>query len=217
MTKIKICGITNKEDALACVKFNVDYIGFIFYKKSPRYIYQKKAKGIIKTIGKEYNNFNTKFVGVFVNEDIYKIIKIIQNCDLGLVQLHGDEDNYYIKKLKKELINNNLRKIKIVKAIRLKNKFNNNFDYDSDYLLFDTFSKEKYGGTGKTFNYDLIKNNLKKINKRFFLSGGLNSNNIETAFKLNPYVLDINSGVEKFPGKKDHKKLREIVEVIKKS
>ncbi|MBD3204208.1 phosphoribosylanthranilate isomerase [Candidatus Woesearchaeota archaeon] len=211
MTKIKICGITNKKDAQICINSDVDYIGLNFYKKSLRYIFKKNFSNFLLKINKE----NTKFVGVFVNKSIKKIIEIVDKFNLDLIQLHGDENNKFIEKLRHALASNNFDKVKIIKAIRIKDNSKKNLNFDCDYLLFDTYSEKKYGGTGQTFNYNFFLQ--KKIIKDYFLSGGLNPENIDEALKLDPYAVDINSGIEKSPGIKDHDKLKIIVNKIRKS
>ena len=208
MTKIKICGITNYNDANYCAMNGVDYLGFIFYSKSPRNISSDDAISISKKLIKKYFDMAPRLVGVFVNEMIEKIIEIVKKCKLDLVQLHGDETPEYIAELKKKLGFS----VKIIKAIRVKGKESlSTLDYNVDFFHFDTFSSDKYGGTGKQFNYSLLKN----IPNPYFIAGGLNINNMSDAFYLDPLVLDFNSGVEISPGNKDHDKIKQIIERLK--
>lgn len=204
MVRIKVCGITQKEDALRAVKFGATAIGFIFYKKSPRCISPSKAKKIIEALPP----FVTP-VGVFVNEGLGKIRDVIKHCQLGAVQLHGDEDHHFAHRLKRY-------NAKIIKAFRV----GDNFHWDAvakfkvDGYLFDTYDKDNYGGTGKTFDWkNLMK--LKEKQLPIILSGGLNSQNvIEPVNKFNPYAVDVNSGVESEAGKKDVRLLQEFCEIV---
>ncbi|MBU0757519.1 MAG: phosphoribosylanthranilate isomerase [Nanoarchaeota archaeon] len=200
MTKIKICGITNLEDAEYCEEHEVDFLGFIFYKESKRYINKKDAQAIISKIKKPC-------VGVFADENIDKAIEIAKYCDLDIVQLHGNENNVYIRTIQKAMPN-----IKIIKALRVNDRLPL-IDFVSDFLLFDTYSEKNIGGSGKSFDHRLLKN----VSKPFFLAGGLNQSNISDAIHyLNPFAVDINSGVEHYPGKKDHAKIIKIIEIIRK-
>ncbi|MGI9553679.1 MAG: phosphoribosylanthranilate isomerase [Thermodesulfobacteriota bacterium] len=202
MTKIKICGITNKEDALAATSYGADALGFIFYKKSPRCLTPETAIEIFQHLPP-----SVKKVGVFVNEDTDTINKISAEAELDIVQLSGDESPGYCKNLNKPYI----------KAFRIKdrdslNEFNK---FDTPYLLFDSYSENEYGGTGEVFDWDLIDDQNFK-DKYVILSGGLNSGNVgESIEKIKPYAVDISSGVEKNPGIKDHEKLRIFIEAVK--
>ncbi len=204
MTKIKICGITNYEDAISASKLGADYIGFNFYRKSPRYIGKQQAKGIILKLPRKI-----KKVGVFVNESINRVKDIADFCKLDLIQLSGDENGAYTSKLKKALNK------KLIKSFRVKNKSVLPYVGKSraDYLMLDSFKEGLYGGTGIRFNWKFAKS----INKnRLFLSGGLNASNIKPAIKkLNPYAVDVCSGIELKPGKKDFKKMKEFIRAVK--
>ena len=189
MNKIKICGITNLKDALACINLEVDFIGFIFYKNSPRFISPKNAKNICDSIG----SFNVKKVGVFVNEELNEINKIGKELGLDYVQLHGNETNEFINNVK----------FKTIKAFSIDNKLDKSYqDFNATYWLFDTFDKKLHGGTGKSFNWDLISDIPEK--NKVILSGGLDSKNIiRAAEESNAHFFDVCSGVEKSPGTKD--------------
>jgi len=203
MTKVKICGITNEKDAIAALKLGADYLGFNFFKKSPRYITKEKAKKIINKLPSKIIK-----VGVFVNEDINNIIKITKYCSLDMIQLHGDEDSNYIKNIKK------FTNKKIIKALRIKDK--SSIDeingIKADYVLLDTYSKDLYGGTGKTFDMSLIKD---INNKKTFLSGGLNPDNVQKLIKqIKPFTVDVCSGIEKTKGKKDNEKMKLFIKRV---
>ena len=198
MTKIKICGITNLKDARAAVKLGVDYLGFIFYPKSPRYIKPEKASNIIRQLPKKI-----KTVGVFVDEGVGAVKKIAEITGIKLLQLHGDESQAYCKKFK----------MPIIKAFRIKD----NFDidrikkYNVNFFLIDTYSPSKFGGTGKIFDW-VIASRLNRFRKNIFLSGGLNPENVALAIKkIHPFAVDVSSGVERAPGKKDNKLMKKFV------
>ena len=194
---IKICGIRYKDTLFCCEEKGVNLFGMVFYKKSPRNISIQQA-GELQKLSK---NLRIKGVGVFVDEDIEKVIKIIEKLDLEYVQLHGEEENEYIKKLKE-------KKIKIIKKISIKDKndLNKISDYENaDFLLFDykPNKKELPGGNAKSFNWDIVKNF--KINKPWFLSGGINIHNINLIkTEIDPFGIDLSSGVEKELGIKDN-------------
>ncbi|ONI45985.1 N-(5'-phosphoribosyl)anthranilate isomerase [Candidatus Epulonipiscioides gigas] len=196
--KIKICGIKNIEDLRAINEFQPDYIGFIFAPSKRRVTFEQSSN--IKNELKD----NISTVGVFVNETVDEIIKISKLVDV--IQLHGDEDEQYIKKLKSSINN------PIIKAVRVKNT-SQILEADTlpcDYLLLDTFSETGYGGIGKTFDYNLIPDTCHKL----FLAGGLNIDNVNRAMDIDPFALDINSGVET-DGTKDYDKIKNILEIIR--
>jgi len=204
MTKIKICGITNYEDAKNAVDFGADYLGFNLYNKSPRFIDYNKVNEIVRKL-----NGKVSIVGVFVNEQIDNVIKADGICNLDLIQLSGDEDIEYIKKIK------NLTNKKIIKTFRIKNKLNLDLinSFDSDYVMLDSFKDGFYGGTGKSFDLNMIKG---IDNKKLFLAGGLNQNNVnESIRKINPFAVDACSGIESKPGKKNIIKMKQFIEAVK--
>ena len=191
--KVKVCGITEEKNYFDLSKYPIDYFGFIFYKKSPRYILNNPDHFFIKNIKNK--------VAVFVNEDIDTVISILEKYNFSYIQLHGDENFDYCMKLKQ-------KGIKIIKSYLL-NKDDGIIDKNlinslSDLFLFD-YKSRKYGGSGKSFDWNLL-NNI-KINKPFFLSGGLSLNNINNINNINNkkflYGLDLNSRFEDSPGIKD--------------
>ena len=203
MVKVKICGITNLEDALAAFISGADAIGFVFYKKSPRYIDPLKARNISRILPKKI-----KKVGVFVNEKESKIKSISKMCALDMLQFHGSESPEFCSKFKG---------YKIIKAFRVKDKLELSElkKYKIFAYLFDTFSKYRAGGTGKKFNWNFLPEKG-KIKRLVFLSGGLNIKNIKFALKqVNPDWVDVSSSVEYKLGKKNHKKIRDFIGRIK--
>lgn len=201
MAKIKICGIKRPEDIGYVNEYRPDYIGFIF-AESKRRIDEDTAVRL-----KSQLNHSIKAVGVFVNEPIEHIAALCRNRTIDLVQLHGEEDEAYILKLKSLIPNT------IIKAVRVgqKGQIEAAQQLPCDYLLLDTFSKEQYGGSGKTFDRSFIP----KACKPFFLAGGLKKENIAEAITdSNPYCVDISSGVET-DGVKDERKIKEIIDIVR--
>ena len=203
MTQIKICGITNEEDALCAAKLGAAALGFIFYPPSGRYVSPEQARQIINILPKSLVK-----VGVFVNESAVEVKRIVEYCGLDFVQLHGDESPEYCSQFPIA---------QVIKAVELKNEndLSHALGYDVAAILVDSRHAGLYGGTGKKANWELacrIKNK-----KLLILSGGLNGENIKEAIeKIAPHALDINSGVEKSPGKKDHIKLARLFDVVRK-
>ena len=198
MTKIKLCGLKSLNDIEIINKYNPEYIGFIFYKKSKRYIDYKTAK-----ILKNALNKNILAVGVFVNEDINTVVKLLNQNIIDIAQLHGNESENYIKTLKK------LTNKTIIKAFKVENTLDIKKAKQSqaDFVLLDSGT----GGTGQTFNWSLIKN----FERPYFLAGGLNNKNIKTALNiLSPYALDVSSGIET-SGKKDPEKIKAFIQTVR--
>jgi len=203
MTKVKICGITNLDDALAAVHAGCDALGFIFYRKSPRYIAPLKAREIISHLPERVLT-----IGVFVNAREARIRKIVRLCGLDMIQLHGSESPAFCGRFKG---------YRVIKAFRVKNargleraKRYNTFAY-----LFDSFSPGTMGGTGKNFDWKLLAC-ARGLGKNIFLSGGLNEGNVGRAVKLTaaPWV-DVSSSVEERPGKKDSRKVIRFIKHAK--
>ena len=203
--KVKICGITEKVDALSAVNLGADALGFIF-TPSPRQIPMEKARRIIKTIPPF-----VKTVGVFVNEEAAAIREHINYCALDLVQLHGDESPEFCRELMPYTI----------KAFRIKDDSSlpdcANYQARVRALLLDTYAKDKVGGTGKTFDWQLAVK-IKETGLPVILSGGLGPSNIEEAIRVvRPYAVDVNSGVEERPGKKSYGLMRQLMDKIRKA
>jgi phosphoribosylanthranilate isomerase len=201
IVKVKICGITNYDDAVAAMDMGADLLGFNFFPGSPRYVTPEKAKDIINKLPGFIDT-----AGVFVNATIDQIHETIAVCHLDWVQLHGDEDPDFCR----SLISHN---VKTMKAIRVKDQTDNERadSFFTDAVLLDAFDPDKYGGTGLTFDWNVIGH----ISKRVFLAGGINPDNAAAAVKLGVYGIDVCSGVEAEPGKKDHEKMKRLFENIR--
>ena len=203
--KVKICGLKDKATILAAAK--ADFIGFVFYQKSSRFINAFDAKKLIQYIPAEQ-----KVVGLFVNSDINTLYHINDFLNLDLIQLHGNEDINYIEKVKK------LGK-PIIKAISVKNfndiKNSRNYEKICDMILFDTKSNsEVSGGTGNSFDWNLLKGYDSK--KNWLLAGGLKASNIIEALKItNAPIVDVSSGIEKARGIKCEKKIKKFLNLVK--
>ena len=202
MVKVKICGITNLDDAMAATDFGADALGFVFFKKSPRYISPANAKKIIKRLPPFIST-----VGVFVNENKKNIEKIVLQTGINIIQLHGDETPKACN-LSKPVIK--AIRVKSIETLELVSKYK---DKVSVFLL-DTYTPEVFGGSGQVFNWDIAVE-AKKVG-RVILSGGLSTENIEKAVRLvHPYAVDVSSGVEAEKGKKNHLKMKLFIEKAK--
>ena len=201
IVKVKICGVTNYEDAAAAVDMGADLLGFNFYPKSLRYVTVEKAVKIINKLPAFID-----IAGVFVNAPLEQIREVMSACQLNWVQLHGDEDPEFCQ----SFVSLNIR---TMKALRVKGQkdIKQAERYFTDAILLDAFDPEKYGGTGLTFDWNIVGH----IDKRIFLAGGINPDNVVSAVELGVYGIDICSGVESEPGKKDHKKMEKLFDNIR--
>lgn len=208
-TRLKVCGLTRIGQIHELISMNADFIGFIFYEKSPRYVLNHLSFENISKI-----NHKGK-VGVFVNETIEKIIETSQKADLNFIQLHGDENENFISELKEKL-NPEMRIIKVIRVgswrpeVRSEIQTTVNQQHKtSNYFLFDTDSKA-FGGTGKQFDWNIL--NQIEIPLPYFLSGGISEENITDIKNLNqkPFAVDINSKFEIEAGVKDLNKIKNL-------
>ena len=198
MTKVKICGITNLEDALLSAKFGADALGFNFYAKSLRYIAPEKAREIIEQLPAKVLK-----VGVFVNESLEKIVEIAAIAKLDALQLHGEETPEYARELKAKT------NLEIIKAFRVSPEFKPEdvLEYKVDAILLDAYSPKEHGGTGEIFDWEIAKK-VQEIFPKMYLAGGLDQNNVANAFyEVKPFTIDVCSGVESKKGKKDFESL----------
>ena len=203
MVKVKICGITNWADARKSVEAGADFLGFNFYAKSPRYITPAAASRIIRRLPR-----GIEAVGVFVNETEENVLKTAQLAGLQQIQLHGDESPETVARLR--------RNFPVIKALRVDGKIEASLSdfVNADALLLDAVNGNQFGGTGKTFDWNLMRRaNLKK---KLFLAGGLTPENVEEAVKIaKPYAVDVCSGVEAKPGKKDSKRVTAFMRAVR--
>ena len=205
MTRIKICGITNLDDGLEAIAAGVDALGFVFVPNTPRYITPSQAKLVIKQLPPFITN-----VGLFVDSEIDEIEDIVNHCKLDAVQLHGNESP--------EMCSQISLQTKVIKSFHVKKEpqvlRNEIENYRVDAYLLDTFIKGKAGGTGQTFDWRIAEG----LSQRIILAGGLTPDNIGTAIaQLQPYGVDVSSGVEKSPGKKDTNKIYSFVRQVRKA
>ncbi len=203
--KIKICGITNAEDAVLAVEAGADALGFVFYRKSPRYIEPTLARQIIMSLPPLVIP-----VGVFVDEDQQVVRNLMDDCGLTVAQLHGNESAIYCKELGRT----------VLKALRVKDR--STFLALAEFrgragvrgFILDAFSEQAYGGTGQVIDWQLAAEVAKAAN--ILLAGGLTPDNVEMAIQtVQPYGVDVSSGVERSPGKKDPEKVRGFIQAVR--
>src|SRR5262245_64695571 len=196
--KLKVCGVTSLEDACAAIDCGAEYLGFNFYPKSPRYIAPPSARAIIERLPDDIIS-----VGVFVNESRPEdVVEILRLSGARMAQLHGDESPDYCASVGAE---------RVIKALRVGDDFDARriLDYPASAILFDAFDPKLYGGTGRTANWAVAREAAKLT--RVFLAGGLSPDNIVEAIRaVEPFAVDVNSGVESAPGRKDMSKLQAL-------
>ncbi|MGO8836985.1 MAG: phosphoribosylanthranilate isomerase [Limisphaerales bacterium] len=201
-TRVKICGITNLVDAQAAVEAGADALGFNFYEKSPRYLTLPAAAAV----SRQLPPFILR-VGVFVNTPEDRITRAIGECGLGLLQFHGDEPPEFCTQFG----------LMSMKAFRIRDvdSLKSLPQYQTEAYLLDAWSPEARGGTGEKFNWDLALE-AQKFGKPVFLAGGLTPENVAAAVrKVRPFGVDVSSGVESAPGKKDHAKIRAFIQAVR--
>jgi len=203
--RVKICGITNLQDALDAISLGADAIGFIF-AKSPRHVTIEK----VKEITNQLPPFVTR-VGVFVDQPLEEVNKTLVDCVLDTAQLHGKESVEYCKQVNR----------RVIKAFRIHDE--KSLEHLKEYeditasFLLDTFVPGMAGGTGQTFDWGLALKAKKMVKRPIILSGGINESNIMQAIKtVHPDGIDLSSGVEKSPGIKDYDKMRKLFSLLKK-
>lgn len=200
--KVKICGLTDLNDALDAVELGADFLGFNFYPDSPRYLKPEEAELLFQEIPS-----NIPKVGVFVNEDIQRVLDLAIELELDYLQFHGDEEPEALNELGRPWY----------KAFRLKKEEDLAAiaRYQCEWILVDAYSEKAYGGTGLTAHWDLVRE-AKKFHKEIILAGGLNPENVATAVTtVKPFMVDVASGVEEAPGKKDRQKMDEFIQRAK--
>jgi len=199
---VKICGITNVEDGLAAAAAGADALGFIFYEQSPRYVPVEKAATVIRDLPAPIVK-----VGVFVDADEDTVYRAIRECGLNLLQFHGSESPEYCVQF-------GLMSMKAFQ-VRDAQSLTRLTDFKTDAWLLDAYSPNKLGGTGEKFNWDLAIE-ARKLGRPIFLAGGLTSENVAEAVRqVEPYAVDVSSGVEASPGKKDYGKVKAFIDAAK--
>jgi phosphoribosylanthranilate isomerase len=202
--KVKICGITNRADGLVAAEAGADALGFVFYERSPRFVRVEAAAEITRQLPP----FLVK-VGVFVNAPEELVFQAIAACGLNLAQFHGNETPEYCRQFG----------VMSMKAFRIRDaeSLRGLPDYATDAWLLDAYSADKLGGTGEKFNWDLAIEAQKLAGGRpVFLAGGLTPESVaEAVRRVQPYGVDVSSGVEVAPGRKDHEKVRAFVKQAK--
>ena len=201
MTRLKICGITNLSDAEIAVDYGADAIGFVFAESE-----RKVSKETVKNIVQKLPPFVT-LVGLFVNEAAKGIKEICKYCGINTIQLHGNEPPDFL---------HNLRQFKIIKAFRIRNEsdIHQIETYQANAILLDGYVENKMGGTGTTFDWKIVKKI--KTSSPIIIAGGLTHVNVLEAIKIaKPYGVDVSSGVEIHPGKKDKQLIRKFIDAVK--
>lgn len=197
MIKVKICGITNLEDALAAIDAGADALGFVFHPRSPRHVFPEQASAIIRRLPPFI-----QAVGLFVDEPLEMVNETADLCGLDLVQLHGDEPPGYCDAVTR----------RVIKAFRVKEItcLEPMQDYRVSACLLDAWSPTAHGGTGRTFNWEVAACAARSY--RIILAGGLTPENVAEAVRqVRPYGVDVSSGVESSPGRKDAERVREFI------
>ncbi|MBN1931981.1 MAG: phosphoribosylanthranilate isomerase [Desulfobacterales bacterium] len=201
--QIKVCGLTLVDEMLACASLGVDAVGFVFYPKSPRYVTQYQAKEICQAVPP-----NVKSVGVFVNHTYSEIMQIVEGCLLDAVQLHGQESPELVQRLRKE-------NLIVIKALFVKSKpsLKDVSNYEASAYLLEYGKGPLPGGNALIWNWEVVKDFGKKY--PLILAGGLTPNNITAAIKVsNPDAVDVSSGVERIPGRKDLEKVKSFTQAV---
>jgi len=208
MTKIKICGITNAEDARLALELGADELGLNFYEASRRRVAPDDAKMIVDGLA-----ISRKIVGVFVNRPIAEVVAIAGYVGLDGIQLHGDEDRAYVLELR------NSTDRFIIKAFAASPQFQTEdaTDWPIDFSLFDAYSSNDYGGTGRTFDWGAFVSDIHTSSPSgAYLAGGLTADNVSGAIRIvRPYAVDVASGVESEPGKKDAEKMKRFFAAVR--
>jgi phosphoribosylanthranilate isomerase len=199
---VKICGITNVEDGVAATEAGADVLGFVFYEPSPRYIAISEAAEIIRQLPPL-----TVKAGVFVNAPEELVMRAISECSLNILQFHGDEPPEYCTQF--GLMSVKAVRVRDVESIQLL------ANYSTDAWLLDTYSPSRAGGTGETFNWDLAIE-ARGMGRPIFLAGGLTPDNVAEAIRyVAPFGVDVSSGVEQSPGRKDLRKVKAFIQAAK--
>src|SRR4051812_12504579 len=204
MTLVKVCGITNLEDALAALEAGADMLGFNFYARSPRHVEPSEARRIVERMPER-----VACVGVFVNESSPEdVLRIARESGVSAVQLHGDEPPEFCRAL---------RELTTIKALRVGKGYDASRAavFETDAILLDAYAPDAFGGTGHTFDWEHARA-TREVVPRLFLAGGLKPENVAAAIEaVNPYAVDVCSGVETSPGHKSPQRMRDFVNAVR--
>ena len=202
--KVKICGITNPADAALAVELGADMLGFNFYPVSRRYVRPETAATIIKNL---QVNANAEMVGLFVNSEPEHIAEVLKNCPITIAQLHGDETDDQCRAVAD-------MGVMVIKAIRVRkpDDIEAARQYNTDFILLDTFDEKLYGGSGRKFDWSWVGS---IHGRKILLAGGINPENVRQAMAVGTYGIDLCSGIEKTAGIKDHNKMKLLFEQIR--
>ncbi len=214
MTRVKICGITNLDDALAAVEAGADLLGFVFFHRSPRYVEPERAREITAAL-KECGDV-PRLVGVFVNESLERVQQIVATAQLDMVQLHGDESPEMVHALASSCIS-------VVKALRPRDaaeaeslvaRHRSTASRTAPAFIVDAFDVRRYGGTGVRADWKIAAHIAREF--PILLAGGLNADNVAEALRaVRPWGVDVSSSVERAPGLKDHNRVRQFIRTAK--
>lgn len=199
--KVKICGVTTREDTQLAVQLGADLVGVNFYPPSPRFIDPQDAAGILADLPDHVVR-----VGVMVNESQSQIEAMLAQCPLDYVQLHGDESPAFCQALRDD-------GMKVIKALRIRDKrdLSRMEDFDVELILLDAFHQDLYGGSGVAFDWSML---AQEVAQRVLLAGGITPENVAEALELSPWGIDLCSGVEAGKGRKDPVKLKALFEAV---
>jgi phosphoribosylanthranilate isomerase len=212
MVKVKICGITNFEDAVAATEAGADMLGFNFYRPSSRYIEPDRAREIVDHLRSDSQNTPPTMVGVFVDESIDSVVRIVNDVNLDAVQLHGEEPPEFCAELKSLLPDKD-----VIKALRVNGAFDPQTAsrYSVQAIMLDAFHEQLRGGTGRVIDWDIART-VRDLVPQLFLSGGLSPENVAEAIsRVQPFAVDACSSLESSPGRKDRARLIEFVRAVR--
>ena len=206
MVKVKICGVTTAEDALKAVEYGADALGFNFYPPSPRYILPENAAAILREVPPDICT-----AGLFVNESRQHVTSVLRTCRSGespgltAVQFHGDEDRGFCARWP----------LKVIKAFRVRDEetLRKIGEFPADYYLLDSWSRELFGGSGSAFTWTWLR---EPMARPVILAGGLYVDNVSEAVRaVRPFGVDVCTGVEAVPGRKDHRRMKDFIAAAK--
>jgi phosphoribosylanthranilate isomerase len=215
MARVKICGIKRVEDAIAACECGADYIGFIFIEGTPRFSRASEVSKLIKDIPRSLRN-DVLIAGLFKDREVEEVCSVVSGCALDMVQLQGEESPEECEAIKKRTGAYLVKALKVSREGDIRGRYTAADYPQCDYFVLDTFLPGMSGGTGVAFDWGSLAGKNLRMNKPFFVAGGLTPGNVSFAIRtLKPYGVDVSSGVETSPGKKDKELIREFIENAK--